>query len=193
MDSEFDQIVRAISTAYSTDPEQSKWALTPRMACRLLIQARFVADIALDPDYLTGTTFVLPPIALRQATPAFLTRFARCFDDLAQRIAYPGGAEVLTACTGDEVALDHVLELARGAYLDGTELDMIGELFDKLPVSPELDDDFDFYADVLFLDRDFELLWQPELDGIEGDEPAEALCLVNLKPDRWFLPFDSAT
>lgn len=47
------------------------------------------------------------------------------------------------------------------------------------------------YEDLAFEDADFELLYQPEWDGIEDppSEVARSLGMVNLHPDDWFSPF----
>ena len=183
-------LVEAFGAAYTTDPATTPWGLTPRMACRLYSHALMISSLARDdPSYLTDDDWALPPVALR-ADPAFHQRFARCFGDLAERLRDPESTPDLTQCVGDEVALDTVLNVARDAWADGTERESIGKALTRLPECRPYDDDFAYYSDTLFQDRDFEVLWRPDLDGIEDDDAlAGEFNLVNLRLDRWFLPF----
>lgn len=58
----------------------------PEDGLRLHTQAILAADEARHrPEYLTESDWILPPIALRQVTPAFVNRFVQCFEDLAIR------------------------------------------------------------------------------------------------------------
>jgi hypothetical protein len=83
-----------------------------------------------------------------------------------------------------------VLLRSRRAPSDGTEDDVLGLLLAELPANGDYDDDFALYSETLFEDRDFEMLWRADLDGIEDDDDhAEEFGIVNLRPDRWFLPF----
>lgn len=112
-------LLETFARAYSTDVEESRWGLTPRMAIRLDAHARAIAALTrADPAYLIDDGSILPPNAVRRATPAFLSRFSQCFDDLADRLLAGGDISAfLPLCTADEVALDHVLEVARDAPL----------------------------------------------------------------------------
>jgi hypothetical protein len=117
-----------------------------------------------------------------------LTRFAHCFGDLANRLRSGSFTEYgIAHCTGDEVAVVLVLQLAQALVSDG-EL-ALPERFDKL-LAPcgEEDEDFSSAHDVLTADADVELLWDMSLDGVENDTSPE-LRYVNLHPRDWFLPF----
>lgn len=185
-------LVADLTAGYDTDVDQSPWGLTPRMALRLVIQAQFVADLARgNPDYFTLGDWVLPEIVRDQATPEFLERFHQCFEDLIRRLRHPQyGSDGLAQCVGDEVALRHVVALARDAASDGSESVETGPEFSLLPASPEFDDEFEFYEEVLFEDRDFDLLWSGDYSRLTDDDEASGVPHpVNLRPDRWFLPF----
>lgn len=76
---------------------------------------------------------------------------------------------------------------------DDHETGHVSEIFDieldRLANGTSFDTNFDFYDDQLFEDRDFEVLWSAELDGIENDEEVVLhMRYVNLHPSRWFLP-----
>lgn len=183
-------LVKEFASNYTADPDCSPWGLTPRMALRLYSQAELMGSLAKeDPAFLTEDDWVLPPAALRSG-PAFHQRFVQCFFDLADRLRRLTGDGLLARCVGDEVALDAVLNAARDAHKDGTDDDVLGPLMAELPANKEHDGDFELYSETLFEDRDFEMLWRADLDGIEDDdEHAKEFGIVNLRPDRWFLPF----
>lgn len=91
---------------------------------------------------------------------------------------------------GDEVALGHVISMVASAHEDGNETGALAEMVAALPDGGDAEDDFEMYADSLFEDRDFEWLWQADLDGIESDEDMRKLVgIANLHPSQWFLPF----
>lgn len=48
--------------------------------------------------------------------------------------------------------------------------------------------------DLLFVDHDVLLLFEPSLDGIEGEEASLGAWveMVNLHPRDWFLPFETS-
>ncbi|HMG43194.1 MAG TPA: hypothetical protein VK611_17825 [Acidimicrobiales bacterium] len=175
--------------AYSAEGEGTPWGLTPRMACQLHMAADVEADMLRD-NGLDDAGYVLPRAARRVVTPEFWGRFVQCFEDLAARLAEPDD-DLLPRCVGEEVALAHVIEQAKSRYLDMSEGWVVAGLdLSELPSNQELDTDFEHYADVLFEDRDFELLWMPRFDGIEDDEELQQeLRIANLHPSRWFLPF----
>lgn len=50
--------------------------------------------------------------------------------------------------------------------------------------------DWGLYEDTVFEDTDFEVLYQPALDGIEdGGDISDYLGMANLHPGEWFEPF----
>lgn len=186
-------LVTAIAKHYRTDPDRSPWGLTPRMALRLVAQCHMEFDTArLSPESMTDGTWILPSVALARATPEFLDRFTRCFADIADRLLDPTSAGSLLHCTGEEIAMSHVIDQAKAFYADGGEPEVIGFELDALADGGDLDVDFDWYSEILFDDKDYELLWMPQMDGIaDDDDAARQLALANLRPDRWFLPFRS--
>lgn len=80
------------------------------------------------------------------------------------------------ACVGEELALEAVIEQAKGLFEDSQE---------------KLDEDaFNTFKDVAFEDLDFELLYSQRMDGIENDPELSAqMGFAHLHPSEWFLPF----
>lgn len=177
---------------YGAGPDGSPWGLTPQTAYRLVVAAEDAFDSARETPEV-ALEDVLPPRVLLSATDAFIARFAQCFADLAERIiaADPrsGDWSHLSGCVGEEVALAHVIEVARDGHVDGWLEEPFRAELDLLASDPERDVDFEWFADALFADRDFEVLWMHNLDGIEDDPESAHLRFVNLQPERWFLPF----
>ena len=171
----------------------SPWKLTPQMAFRLIVASETVYDSSGEDPNLFGGGDAIPRSVLANASDEFLNRQRRCYADLATKIVEGtrplDNWSYLPACVGEEVALAHVLRVAR----DDHESGHLDEIFDVelsyLATDQALDTNFDFFEDQLFEDRDFEVLWSPELDGIENDEAiAIHMRYVNLHPTRWFLP-----
>lgn len=130
----------------------------------------------------------LPPVAERYANPEWLTRFARCFKDVADRLqAGMFSDHGVAHCTGDEVAVFFTLRLAADLVEDG-ELPLPPNFDELLPPCGRHDRDFSFAHDVLTADADVEVLWDLSLDGIENDRTSP-MRYVNLHPRDWFLPF----
>lgn len=172
--------------------------LTPRFAFELWRECLYHADVRrediervregrLRADQLQ---WGLPPVAMRSITVEFASRFAQCFQDLAQRLATRswGFEDGLPGCTGEELALHMVFDTLHdrlhGEMADGAANEFVGELRD------DPDRDVDFYRDVLFADEDVLTLYDPALDGLEHDARIGAWSgLANLHPSQWFLPF----
>src|SRR4051794_2621802 len=130
----------------------------------------------------------LPPVAVRWATQEWMIRFSQCFEDLAERLKTGAFTDYgIAQCTGDEVAVVLVLQLADCLVKDG-ELALPDKFDEFLPGCGERDEDFSGAHDVLTADADVELLWDMSMDGIENDTSTE-MRFVNLHPRDWFLPF----
>lgn len=171
----------------------SPWGLTPQMAFRLIAAAKNIHDSSRDDPDLFSEDDAIPRTVFARVTPEFLDRQRRCYADLAARLV-EGTRPVsdwpyLATCVGEEVALAHVLRVARDDHDTGHLDDVFDIELDQLATDSALDANFDFYEDSLFDDRDFEVLWSAELDGIENDEEvALHMRYVNFHPSRWFLP-----
>jgi hypothetical protein len=132
----------------------------------------------------------LPTVATRSLTVEFAARFARCFQDLAARVATHswGSGGGLPGSTGEELALHVVLDALEDRLesdvADGAADDILSDLRD------DPDRDVGFYRQVLFEDEDVLALYDPSLDGLEQlDEVRRLAGLANLHPNQWFLPF----
>ena len=166
--------------------------LSPRLAYYLWHCAAYLADtwrLELD-DHPGELVAQLPPIVGRLTDAAWLARFVGCFDALAERFAagdvgYPGVA----TCTGEEMALHLVIDLAEAFVYDGVFDD--DNAVRRLPNLRAHDDDFGRAREILFHDHDVLNLFDPALDGIEDSGALEniELRLVNLHPRQWFAPF----
>lgn len=79
-------------------------------------------------------------------------------------------------CTADELALNMLMEEA-DVWLTEVEAGPAG--------------DWGGYIDSVFEDTDFEMLYDPSMDGIEDGDGGVAVYLqpANLHPDDWFKPF----
>jgi hypothetical protein len=162
--------------------------VSPSMAAYLwanLLFLGFIWDETADsPDAKAGGWLDdLPPVAAAAADTVWLKRFARCFRDLADRIASGELMEPTPRCTGEEMALHLALDSLQDALTsaDGIRFDLPGYAITH--------DDIHEAREVLFEDHDVLLLFDPGHDGIESDL-ADPRRFINLHPSRWFLPFD---
>ncbi|MGH9158321.1 MAG: hypothetical protein ACRD1K_21350 [Acidimicrobiales bacterium] len=148
-------------------------------------------DNADDPEPLRE---LLPPIARAVAHGPWLDRFIDCFEAIAGKLAT---AEIhtdgLASCTGEEMALHLVIDLAEAHLADGVlDSDLPGVA--ALPDHGPKDADFDSMRTNLFKDNDVLMLYDPLMDGIEDpeDEIGQLERVINLHPRDWFTPFSSA-
>lgn len=165
--------------------------MSPRMAYCLWSTAVYLADTwranSQDPGPLLDE---LPPIARKAAHGEWLDRFIDCFDALAGKIAAgPSDLEGLASCTGEELALHLVIDLAEGHVADGV---LISGTLRALPPHGSSDTDFDLMRDVLFADHDVLMLYEASLDGIDDPDTdvGSWARTVNLHPRDWFVPFE---
>lgn len=161
--------------------------ITPRVAKALWTHLSALAEIwgdeALDPEGVTdGFVNDLPPVALAAADAVWLTRFAQCFGDLADRLAAGDISNQFARCTGEEMALHFTLSgLHENAESDGYP--------GGIGPTAITDDEIEAARDALVDDFDVLLLFDPQYDGVENDLD-DRRRFANLRPDRWFLPFD---
>ena len=120
--------------------------------------------------------FFLPRKHRLRYEPLFAKRFFTCILVVAWKLAQAHPPEPLLACTAEELALRALI----------TQAVSVLEL-------QELDHDFGPFEDVAFEDLDHEILYAPELDGVETGKSAKALGYAFLEFDSWFRPFKSAT
>ncbi|MEX2548446.1 MAG: hypothetical protein WD830_11780 [Chloroflexota bacterium] len=166
--------------------------LSPRLAYYLWNCAVYLADTWRDNlDDPAELLAQLPPVAERLADRAWLERFIDCFEAVADRlgageVTYPG----LAKCTGEEMALHLVIELAEAFTNDGVFADDL--MAHRLPALGAPDSDFEAARDSLLPDHDVLALFDLALDGIEdSDAPENAQYrTVNLHPRKWFDPFE---
>ena len=172
----------------------SELPMTPRMAYWLWSTAISMADTWRDntkhPEPLHE---LLPPIARAVARGPWLDRFIDCFDAIAGKLAT---AEIdtdgIASCTGEEMALHLVIDLAEAHLADGIlDVDLPGVA--ELPDHGPRDEDFESMRTELFKDNDVLMLFDPLMDGIEDpeDEIGQLERVVNLHPNDWFTPFSS--
>jgi len=175
------------------DPRNEFSQCTPRTALVLSVALEVMADWIIDGcdrDEDTGryTNDELPPIA-RNRTYEWMARLSNCFLDLRDDILIKG-QDPRPLCTGEEVALALAIEYARDDFDSGLFSDEDGEYaaaLESLPAHPE-DYDWEMLEELLFKDRDFEMLYDAKLDGIEDPECAanKHLGIINLHPNDWF-------
>lgn len=168
-----------------------KGTITPRLARRLWTAALFCADTwrhagSERPFFVED----LPPVAWPHAVGAWYEQFVDCFDVLADRIALGQIAEdEITTCTGEEMALHLVIDVAEREFDSGFDSD--AEALDQLPDHGAADAAFERARDVRLRDDDVLMLYDASLDGIDDpdDDVAAVYRVVNLHPTQWFLPF----
>jgi hypothetical protein len=141
------------------------------MAYWLWRTAIYLADTwRADLDDPTARLDYLPPIARPLAQGVWLERFVDCFDSVAERLAAGNlGADGLATCTGEEMALHIVIDLAEASLADDI-LSRTEGVAARLPDHGAADANFDRMRDVLFKDNDVLLLFDPSLDGIEDPD-----------------------
>lgn len=161
--------------------------LTPRMAAQLWMSVDSIKDQFADGS---GELWLprLPRIAQVHRDDEFDERFGARFEVLAERL-FTGewSASGLVSCTADEIALDIGIDYAEDC---DDCWDTCFDWFIALPHHPE-DHDYDNARDLLFEDFDFQLLYNPALDGIEDpDGPVDRqLHFAWLHPRDWFRTF----
>jgi hypothetical protein len=178
------------------------WQLTPRTAAALWLAAQLTADDAYDDVAEYGDVGVLaaegwalfdlyPPITYSQGAD-WRRHAARAYDDLAADLA--AGHSPRPRCPAEEMALHLILERVREWAADSdTGLGFRPEDVAALPARVD-DMDWRTALDVLFVDHDILLLFDPEQDGIEDPGSAENqhARMGDYRPAAWFAPFGGA-
>lgn len=112
----------------------------------------------------------LPPKYLPRYTPQFAKQFLACILTVAWKLRAPGVHRL--ACVAEELALAAIIERAR-------------DVLEDQGVEPA----FGAFEQCAFEDLDYELLFRPELDGIEDTAVGRNLAMANLHFGDWFSPF----
>ncbi|MBX3465454.1 MAG: hypothetical protein KF878_00980 [Planctomycetes bacterium] len=123
-----------------------------------------------------ATTFAscyLPPKYLPSYDLGLLRRFLVCVVVTGWKLFDPAHEHRL-ACTAEELALRAIIQRAE-------------EVLEEQEAEPV---DFSYLVDMAYEDTDFEMLFDPSLDGIEDSPSGKYMRIVNLKLKEWFLPFN---
>ena len=121
----------------------------------------------------TFTSCYLPAKYLPSYDAGLLRRFLVCVVVVGWKLFDPVHEHRL-ACTAEELALRAIIQRAE-------------EVLEEQEQEPV---DFSYLVDVAYEDTDFEMLFDPSLDGIEDSPSGKFLRMVNLKLQEWFLPFN---
>ncbi len=131
----------------------------------------------------------LPAITLR-CGGRWRRQMARAFDDLAGDLQAAGETWAGPRCTGEEMALHLMIDLARSITADRPNA--VRALVADLPQN-SADYDWQGCSDDLFEDHDVLMLFDARLDGMEAPDSDihQAMGMVNLAADEWFEPFSA--
>lgn len=124
-------------------------------------------------DRIFVATYLPRPFAHRY-TVGFFKKFLIAVVSVGMKMA--AGDEVHLSSTAEELALNAIVDSAKIGLEVGTVVD----------ADPER---LDLFAEDLLEDRDFEMLFSPNFDGIEESPIAEELGVANLRFEEWFEPF----
>jgi len=117
----------------------------------------------------------LPSKYRNRYTDLFLQRFFVSFLTVGYKLAQPEPLVPLLSCTAEELASSIVIGLSE------VNLDEHG-----------IKSDFGPFQEELYQDSDFNLLYQPEVDGIEDSAEFSFMGIGLLRFEDWFIPFDNA-
>ena len=166
--------------------------LSPRMAALLhhccTVYADQVLEIGSETEMDEWTLEDLPSVAQPYARK---TSWALAFREASRRlVARLGKGEFPHPnCTGEEMALHKIIEMAQELYTDGDEAIM--DTLEGLPKSTK-DENFDMVSDLVFEDHDVLMLYDMA-DAVLSNGPMQHMMdFANLHPDEWFKPFKQA-
>ena len=158
---------------------------SPRMAALLHHCGCLYADMVSDvPESMLNN---LPSVAQPYArNTSWVSAYVEASRRLVARLEK--GQFPRPNCTGEEMALHKIMEMAEALYSDGDEGVM--ETLEGLPKST-IDEDFDLVLDLAFEDGDVLMLY-----GTPGSVPSNGFTdyltdFAGLGPDKWFQPFRS--
>ncbi|MFB4279907.1 MULTISPECIES: hypothetical protein [unclassified Nonomuraea] len=119
----------------------------------------------------------LPPQYALRYDAAFARKFAVATISVTGRLADDTWRH--PACVAEELALRLLIEEAKAVL----------ELYELMD-SDEAESIYDFFTDHAFDDVDHEMLYTPELDGIDEHPEAAFLRIAPMGFASWFVPFD---
>ena len=117
----------------------------------------------------------LPPKHRLRYTQLFLARFLASLLTVGYKLAQAEPPAPLLSCTAEELGCAMIVSLAEVH---------LGENGIKA--------DFEMFEEEVYQDSDFQLLYRPEVDGIEDSPEFSRLGIGNLRFDEWFEPFLNA-
>lgn len=116
----------------------------------------------------------LPRSFAHRYSLGFFKRFLLALVSVGTKLA--SGDVVQLSSTAEELAFNAIVESAKIGLEVGTMLD----------ADPER---LDIFAEEVLEDRDFEMLFYDEFDGVEKSSIAEDMGVANLSFEQWFTPF----
>lgn len=122
----------------------------------------------------------LPEQFSRRYTGLFAKQFLIAAVTVTGALDQWNGKSPIVTCTAEAFALSGVIELAKA------HVEMQANAKGQQATEEELD--FSSFEDQLFPDADYELLFQPEWDGVEDSEVAEYHGML-LRFEDWFTPY----
>lgn len=125
----------------------------------------------------------LPDQFSQHYTPLFAKQFLVTAVTLVGLLDQWDGKSTIVSCTADALALHCLIEQAK--TLVELRADEAGR------EASETDLDFGDFVELLCPDADFELLFDPSLDGVEDTDAAAHLGML-LRFDQWFVPYASS-
>ncbi len=147
-----------------------------RVAAALLIDELHDDLNLLQGDSDFGNTFAmsfLPNKYLPSYTAGFLRQFLACVTLTGWKLF--DSAEHRLSCLAEELALNAIIRRAE-AWLEEREFEPV---------------EFEYLEGVAFEDMDFQMLFDPSLDGIEDTDTGRYMRIANLKFSEWFEPFNA--
>ncbi|HZO93250.1 MAG TPA: hypothetical protein VFB22_05730 [Candidatus Baltobacteraceae bacterium] len=122
----------------------------------------------------TSLSAYLPERFANRYGPLFMKKYAVAVVSVGLKMAH--GEPMSLSSTAEELAFYAIVEAAKGDI----ELSDAGDVDEK-----HLDD----FADSVYEDTDFLMLFSGQFDGIEDSDLGRSIGVANLDFDEWFLPF----
>lgn len=115
--------------------------------------------------------FFLPAQMADRYSPAFCRRFFEAFRDLSKRVLSRKPFQLRSVA--EEMAFRALIDVAK----------------DDETITDKDADALDFFSDCLNQDYDFEMLFDPRMDGFDTAPHAALMNYANLRFEQWFDPF----